>query len=374
MKVSKGELVLTGAELAAAPARLGLLVGPLSRIPQVANTEGDAAAVASFFAEAREPVAALWRGAIATLARPGRIGVLHYALGEESLARAILAWGPDTLEEAVLMVSRAEDWVIRRTTAEELAATIRSVLLEGTAPSPSPLRVVLSQDAALIFLAVLHALRAARLKSLLDHAVAPIAFTVAAIAEVLEDSGVDDFRWPLLFWDKVLPFSLDGISWDGRIAPALTELRTRGLIEEVKGAADTWMLTPLGYPLAVADAQHLTKVGLRVTKTRDEDLKAHETFLFQRSLQDVLLIDLGGREAVIASLGFGDLGKLLTGVLTPPADAIAPKEQVPPPLPTPTSPEAAAPARSAPRFCASCGAKLVPGAKFCRECGASTSR
>ena len=365
MKVSKGELVITGAELAAAPAELGLLVGPLSRIPRVANTEADAAAVASFFAEAREPVAALWRGAIATLAKPGRIGVLHYALGEESLSRAILAWGPDTGDETVLMVSRADEWLLRRATAEELATTIRSVLLEGTAPSPMPLHVVLSQDAALVFLAVLHVLRTARLKSLLDNAVAPVAFTVAAVAEALENSGIDDFRWPLLFWDKVLPFSLDGISWDGRIAPALAELATRGLVEKVKGSADAWMPTPLGYPLAVADAQHLTKLGLRVTATRDQDLKAHETFLFQRSLQDVLMVDLGGREAVIASLPLDDLAKLLARVLTPPAEAVAP-----PPAAVAAPPPAEKPAQAPPAFCASCGAKLKPGAKFCRECGA----
>lgn len=363
MKVSKGELVMTGAELAAAPAALGLLIGPLSRLPKVLSTAADAAAVTGFFAELREPVAALCRGAIATLAKPARVGVLHYAIGEESLTRAILAWGPGTGEDAVVMASRGEDWVIRPTKREELVATIRSVLLEEVPLSPSTLRVVLSQDSALVLLAILHALRAGRLRSMLEHTVAPVAFTPDAVVAALDEAPLDDFRWPFLFWDKVLPFSLDGLPWEGRIEPALTELAKRGLVAEAKAVAGTWIPTPLGYQLMVADAQHLTKVGLRVTATDEENLEGHEAFLFQRSPQEVSMIDLGGREAVIASLGFDDLGKLLTGVLTPPPAAVtvAPAPLEPPPAPPSTG--------SAPRFCAACGSKIKQGAKFCGECG-----
>ncbi|SMH30840.1 zinc ribbon domain-containing protein [Maritimibacter sp. HL-12] len=385
MKLVKGDLIATGAELVAAPAVLGLNVGPLARLPQVRPAAAAEQSVAACLAGLRAPVAADIRALLATLANPLRIGTLHYALGEESLTRAILAWGPDSGAKAVLMVSRAEDWAIRAVSATDLADTIASVLLEDLPLAPARLQKALSPDAALVFLAALHALRAGRLKALLAHDFAPVAFTPGAIAEALEDVGAEDFRWPLLFLDKVLPFSLDGLNWEARIGPALGSLADRGLVERVKKSKTTWMLTPLGYQLAVADAQHLTKVGLRVTATTDEDLKGHEAFLFLRSVQDVMLYDLGGREAVIASIPFADLRSLLATVLTPPAKAVAGgAEKMPDPQICPTCGHVLEPAakfcpacgakvaaaRGGARSCASCGAPLVKGAKFCADCGA----
>ncbi len=267
--------------------------------------------------------------------------------------RAILAWGPETGADAVLMVSRAEDWAIRTVGADELSDTVASALLQDIPLSPMSLQKALSPDAALVFLAALHTLRAGRLQALLTHDLAPVAFTPGAIAETLEDVAEEDFRWPFLFLDKVLPFSLNGLDWEARIPPALVSLADRGLAERVKRSKTTWMLTPLGYQLTVADAQHLTKVGLRVTATTDEDLKGHEAFLFLPSVQDVVMYDLGGREAVIASLAFEDLRTLLTAVLTPPAKALAGGDPKPPSAAT----------------CATCGHALAPGAKFCPACG-----
>jgi len=354
MKLLKGELIATGAELVAAPAVLDLPVGALSRLPPIRPAATAGQVVTDFLAGLRPPVAADIRAMLATLANPLRIGTLHYALGEESLTRAILAWGVETGADAVLMVSRAEDWAIRTVSAEALADTVASVLLEDVPLSPARLQKALSPDAALVFLAALHALRAGRLAAHLAHDIAPVAFTPGAIAEALEDVGEVDFRWPLLFLDKVLPFSLNGLNWEEQIAPALGSLADRGLVERVKKSKTTWMLTPLGYQLAVADAQHLTKVGLRVTATTDEELKGHEAFLFLRSLQDVVMYDLGGREAVIASIPFADLRSLLATVLTPPAKAVAGRAAKP----------------AATQACATCGHALVPGAKFCPACGA----
>jgi hypothetical protein len=365
MKVSKGELVLSATELAAAPAALGLLVGSASRIPRVRSTPADEATVKAFFDDASEAAATLWRAAIATLARPVRTGVLHHGLAEETSGRAILAWGSETGTDAVSLADAGGTWSIRRMGVAEIVGTIRSILLDGVPLSPMRERIVVSQDAALVFQAVLHALRVGRLKALLDHDVSPVAFSPDAIVAAFDDAALDDFRWPLLFFDKVLPASLDGIEWESRVPAALDELARRGLVEKTK-VADTWIPTPLGYRFVVADAQHLTRVGLRVGDVLDDEREAHETFLFERTLQDVSMVDLGGREAVIASLGFDDLDKLLTATLTPSPALLRPPrpESKAEPKPAP-----AEPARPAPRFCASCGAKLKAGAKFCGECG-----
>ena len=362
MKVIDGELVATSAELVAAPAVLDLIVGPLSRIPRVDSGPGDETAVKEFFDAARGEFKALYRAAIATLADPGRIGTLHFALGEESLRRAILAWGPATSQEAVMMVSRSDGWSIRQTSPEELTDTLASVLLEDVALSPSRIGVALSQEAAFVFLAVLHLLRHGRLRALLAYEPSPVGFTGKAVLEALENAGIEDYRWPLLFFDKVLPFSMNGLTWGKQLAPALSELTDRGLIERVKKQKDTWMLTPLGYQLAVADAQHLTKAGLRVTESTEKNLKAHETFLFLRSLQDIVMYDLGGREAVITSITLDNLRTLLENVLTPPAHVLKPR---PADVPVPT--------QEAGNSCDQCGTRLAPGAKFCPSCGSKTT-
>jgi hypothetical protein len=365
MKLSKGELVLSAAELSAAPAALGLPVGSASRIPVVRATPADEAAVTAFFEGASEAVRDLWHGAIATLARPVRTGVLHHALAEETSGRTILAFGPETGTDAVTLTNAGTDWSIGRRRVDDLVGTIRAILLDGVPLSPMPERVVVSQDAALVFLAVLHVLRVGRLKALLEHEISPVAFTPDALLAAFDAAALDDFRWPLLFFDKVLPASLDGVEWESRIPAALADLAKHGLITETKHT-DTWIPTPLGWRFVAADAQHLTRVGVRVGDVRADGVEAHETFLLERTLQDVVMIDLGGREAVVASLVFEDLTKLLVAALTPPPELLAP----PKPATLRAAAESAAAQRPAPRFCASCGAKLKPGAKFCAECGA----
>lgn len=362
MKVIDGELVATSAELVAAPAVLDLSVGLLSRIPRVDSTPDDEKAVKEFFDSARGEFQALFRAAIATLVDPGRIGTMHFALGEESLRRAILAWGPATGQEAVMMVSRRDGWSIRQTSPEELTDSLASVLLEDVALSPSRIGAALSQEGAFVFLAVLHVLRHGRLRALLSYEPSPVGFNGKAVLEALENAGIEDYRWPLLFFDKVLPFSMNGLTWGKQLEASLRELADRGFVEQVKKQKDVWMLTPLGYQFAVADSQHLTKAGLRITESTEKDLKAHETFLFMRSLQDILMYDLGGREAVITSVTIENLRALLANVLTPPAHVLKPRAADM----SVSTPEAG-------DSCGQCGTRLEPGAKFCPSCGNKTT-
>lgn len=362
MKVIDGELVATSAELVAAPAVLDLSVGLLSRIPRVDSTPDDEKAVKEFFDSARGEFQALFRAAIATLVDPGRIGTMHFALGEESLRRAILAWGPATGQEAVMMVSRSDGWSIRQTSPEELTDSLASVLLEDVALSPSRIGAALSQEGAFVFLAVLHVLRHGRLRALLSYEPSPVGFNGKAVLEALENAGIEDYRWPLLFFDKVLPFSMNGLTWGKQLEASLRELADRGFVEQVKKQKDVWMLTPLGYQFAVADSQHLTKAGLRITESTEKDLKAHETFLFMRSLQDILMYDLGGREAVITSVTIENLRALLANVLTPPAHVLKPRAADM----SVSTPEAG-------DSCGQCGTRLEPGAKFCPSCGNKTT-
>lgn len=105
MKLDSGELIATGAELSAAPGALGLDPSELSRLPRIGHTPTDEETVRAFLATLSDDFAAVYRAALETLARPDRVGVLHYSLGEESVSRAILAWGAPTGRGIVLMVA-----------------------------------------------------------------------------------------------------------------------------------------------------------------------------------------------------------------------------------------------------------------------------
>jgi len=367
MRIENGELVATGAQLAAAPAVLDLEVGALARLPRMRATEADEDAVQAFLDGAQQDIAALSRAMLTTLAAPVRTGVLHYALGEESMTRAALFWGPATGTRAVMMVAREDDWALASVTPEELTDTLASVLLEGVPLSPARLRLAMSQDAACAFLAILHLLRGARLIALLDHEVAPVSFTAEDVVTAIEKCGVEDFRWPFLFLDKLLPYSLNALEWSDAIGPALRELTERGLIELAEEDSDIFLLSRRGYQFFVADAQHFTKAGLRVTAEAGDGGKGHETFLFLRSLQDLIMIDLGGREAVMASIPFEDLRTLVGTVLTPPEKMIAAR-----PTRGGGVADAAAPSQASergPLACTACGQDLEGGARFCPRCG-----
>ncbi|MCP5541770.1 MAG: zinc ribbon domain-containing protein [Akkermansiaceae bacterium] len=410
MKLDSGELIATGAELSAAPGALGLDPSELSRLPRIGHTPTDEETVRAFLATLSDDFAAVYRAALETLARPDRVGVLHYSLGEESVSRAILAWGAPTGRGIVLMVrGDGDQWRLRVEPAESLRKTIATVVLEDTPLSPVDIRCAVTHEAAAVFLAAIHLLRENRLLAMLSHREAPRAFDEGSLADVLKDSGTEDFRWSLPFFDKVMPVNPGEISWEKIVPGALGELAARDLVAP---AADgkTWHLTASGYRIALADHHQLTKFGLRISEINKTGKVGHEGLLGIRSLHDLFLFNLAGREAVVAAADFNSLGKLLEPFLFRetlertrktettgngqehgsrscpacaariPADAAfckhcgmaltTAKVSATEPRPEPESePKAAPPALPRRKFCAHCGAPLKPTAKFCGGCG-----
>lgn len=357
MKLDDGELVATGAELAAAPAVFNFPLGELARVPRVSNTDRDAEAVKIFFNGLSEDFEAINKAAIATLANPSRIGVFHYTLGEESISRAILAWGKETADRVVLMVSAGGgDWRIRVESVDSLMKTISSVLMDRAPLLPVDIRSSVTQEAALVFLAALHLLRESRMLALISHHEPATDFTVDSVEDVLNDSGTEDFRWPFFFFDKVLPFSTNGVSWSESMASSLKELAGRDLVREVKGSQEgSWQLTPTGYRVFLATHHHLTKVGLRVTELNDDGLKGHEGIFLIRSMQDLFLFDLAGKEAVIASVDMGGMETLVRDILA--IDEVAADA-----LSNIVSPQ---------RSCPACASRIPTDALQCPVCGIS---
>lgn len=347
MKFEEGDLIVSGAELTAAPSVLDLPVGPLSRMPHIPATQKDQESVARFFSETAKDFAIVYRDAIATLADPSQVGVLHYTLGEESISRAILAYGAQTPGQVVLMISAEGTWRICVEPTSALVKTISSVLLKQVDLSPVDIRGSFSQDAGFVLLALLHLLRESRMTSILLHRESTQFFEVAAIEDVINESSVEDFRWPFFFFDKVFPFSCNGVSWQGRVTPALEELISRELIV---ASDEMYRLTSSGYRMMLALHHHLTKVGIRITRMGDDGTKGHEAILLIRSLQDLFLFDFGGKESTVASLDFKNTELLITDFLKHPDDLLG--EAV-----------------SSTRSCPVCAARISADAENCPECG-----
>lgn len=427
MKIENGNVNASSEELAAAISSLNLETNRLSRIPGVPFGTEHEEAVADFASQVHEDFGNLLVGSLETLAAPDRVGVLHYALGDESISRAILAWNAAALPgEVVLLVKAPDGWEIQRRTIESLGNTFSEILLaEEFPPRGSLLSRPISSRALPAFLVLCDLLREGRLFALLSHQVSSGKFTDAGLREALEAAHAEDFRWPSLFFDKLLPSPMSDLGLVENTGEILREWQNLELVQEVPGDAATYELTAAGSRIARALWHHHTLLGLRVTVEREDGSRGHEVFFLVRALHDLFLFDVAGGESVISSLSSGDLealipllagraelvssrppeaepdtkagraatrscaacgeqveatntfcsacGMPMPGARNAPPAAEPEKPRTPVPRPEPrrrVSP--AAPAQEAkpgPTFCTKCGAKLSPGGRFCQKCG-----
>ena len=349
------DLAATGAELVAAAALIGEPYGSLSRLPRV-KPSSDVEASVKVFMEQLSPERRQITGAmIAAVANPGRAGTLHYTLGDLEVRRVILAWHPTTGPAWAFMFFAETQWHLRLLTPDDLLRVLMEVLQEDTPLRSTPYRCCLNTSSSLLFLGILHLLQAAHLHACLAHLESPVSFDSSVLPDVMHEGSTEDFRWPLYFFDKVLPHSVEIMPWAEELAPALADLVAHDLI---KPQGSDYQLTPAGFAFAAAFRHHLTKIGLRFTSQNDAGIETHEALLLVRSPHDLHLIDVGGKESALASLTLENARNLLDGLLRiGPAAAAQPAASSP------------APAPAAKHTCTVCGARFSADADACPTCG-----
>lgn len=346
------DLVATGAELVAASAHIGEAYGSLSRLPRVLPTAEVEAAVKAFLDQLPNERRQITSAMIAAVANPGRAGTLHYTLGDVEVRRGILAWHPAVGPAWTYMFFAGSRWHLRLLMPDELLQVLMEVLQEDIPLRSTPYRCCLNTSSALLFLGILHLLHAAHLQACLSHVESPLSFDPTVLPDVMHEGGTEDFRWPLYFFDKVLPHSVEVMPWQEDIAAALADLAAHDLIAP---SGSEYRLTPNGFAFAAGFRHHLTKIGLRFTGQNAADIEAHEALLLIRSPHDLHLLDVGGKESALASLTLADSRKLLEGMLR-----IGPAE-------TESSPPAAPSASK--RTCTVCGARFGMEENVCPTCG-----
>jgi|UniRef100_UPI00378525D4 hypothetical protein len=349
------DLVATGAELVAASSLIGEVYGSLSRLPRVLPTPEVETAVKAFLDQLSPERRTVTSAMIAAVANPGRAGTLHYTLGDVEVRRSILAWHPRTGPAWAFMFFADTRWHLRLLTPEDLLRVLMEVLQESAPLRSTPYRCCLNTSSSLLFLGILHLLQAAHWQACLSHVESPLSFDPGVLPDVMHEGGTEDFRWPLYFFDKVLPHSVEIMPWAEELAPALADLVAHDLIKP--DGAD-YRLTMNGFAFAAGFRHHLTKVALRFTSQNAADIEAHEAVLLVRSPHDLHLLDVGGKESALASLSLADARALLEDLLR-----IGPAVAVEAPAATPAAPT---PAK---RTCTVCGTRFAMDADVCPTCG-----
>jgi hypothetical protein len=196
--------------------------------------------------------------------------------------------------------------------------------------------------------------------------------------ERIGDGASEDFRWPLLFFEKILPNGSLASITEEEVVEGFNVLDEAGLIlsladEDPTAYPDLYSFSASGELIANGLMHAASKVALRITRQLGEGEVGHEAFLFIRDPNYLWLFDVAGQEGVVASLDRQAWGELISQILHPPlhvdhsVDRAAPsKEDIH---------EAATVMRSDLHVqvgsCPECGSMVKAGNQYCSSCGAT---
>ena len=307
--------------------------------------------------------------AMTTLIAPAKVTKFHYTVADESISRSLLAWTPDADDDLIALVGTGTNRRVSIRSQSSMRLLVSRLLAANDTLVEEGISLFLSTGAIMVFLAVAEHLRLARYHAIQTHSTPYNIFNQEEIEARLTAAGVEDFRWPLLFLDKVMPAPIAEALSSQDIGAAIDELILAGLIDQVdeKGEVQVYELAGPGVRICDALLHEVGKVALGISAFRDDGEIGHEVMLLVRSGFDLFLFDLAGQQGAIASLGASSLDELMKQALRSPAalpvqgDAPAVSGQQ----------GASLPPTSTTLRCSNCGLSLPDGARFCSQCGAA---
>lgn len=347
MNMDNNDFLLTDAEIASARRELEL---ESSELGLNLNAEPTSVTVLDALQPAERSRFA-WT--LETLSAPAKRLLFNYSVGDESLTRSVVAWDRSDDGEVVTLVSNGAMLRIGTRTAEELKLLSANVLAVEAGVKETPLSLGMSSAGLLTWLALVEQLQALELSAMLHHYASIRIFNRADLETRLAGATEGDFRWPLMFFTKVLPGDLPAAFTAADVDRGLGELEALALVEEV--TSGVWGMTPLGDWLASEMIDSVSRVGCGVAASRLDGTIGYRTLMFVRTARHVILHLNEGDESVIATVSAGGLDRFLSDVFARPG---------PDRLPRPPTPS----------FCTRCGNGVAPGDRFCGECGATISR
>jgi zinc-ribbon domain len=350
-------LFLSDKELTAISRYCNCRENTLSLIPAVQPSSSEKAKAVMEFQNLEESNRLLYSGAIATLAQPAQTGKFHYSIADQALSQLFLAWSSEDQESVASLARTGETLALRKTSVSEVKTLLTQVVALDTAVPSTKISLTLSAAATLVFMAIMDYYRKEWYHSLLNHSVPNRIFSVVDVLERIYDTSSEDFRWPLIFFDKVLPMSISSSFTEEEVFSALKELTDIGLLmrdeaEEGEQGLALYALTVAGDLITDGFLHDISKAGLSVSALVDNGQIGYEALLFLRDTNYLWLIDISGNRGAIANINNTSFDALLLKIMVPPKT-----------LPT-------KPSQPGSTLCAQCGSEAGPEDRFCSNCGA----
>lgn len=370
MEIDQGDFLLTEAEFSAALNSPGVNTNDLGirTLPQAARkgreTAGDP------YRELDAELRTSLKRAIDTLAAPAKIARFHYTVADRTISRCLLAWSPDMEDTIVTAVKTGESRRVGTWSQSDIISLISRVLAANDTLREENISLALSTRAIVVLLAITEHLRLLHYYSVMRHSEPLQIFNKAEVEARLADAANEDFRWPLLFLEKVMPVSVPRALSPDDVERAIDELLTAGLVENADGEGKIAVYELTGMALRISDEllHDVSKVALGISTFREDGQIGHEVMLLVRSSFNLFLFDLAGQDGAVVSLSADELDALMKHSLaqpslSPPVSSVRSVKERANAAQTRRS---AAPASA---NCPSCGAELVGESLFCDKCG-----
>lgn len=347
MNMDENDFILTEAEIASAQRELGLEPSELGL-----NLRADPSPAAVLDAvQPGERRRFDWT--METLLTPAKRVLFNYSVGNESLTRSVVAWDHSDAGKVVTLALSGAMLRIGTRTAEELTLLSANVLGVEAGVKETPLSLGMSPAGLLTWLALVEQLQALELSAMLRHHTPMRIFNRADLEARLAGAIEEDFRWPLMFFTKVLPGDLPAAFTAADVDRGIDELAALELVEA--SGNGVWEMTPQGDWLMDEMLASVSKVGCGIAAYLSDGTIGYRTLMFVRTPRHVILHLIEGDECVIATVSEGGLERFL-------ADVFAESDMDD--VPTPPDPS----------FCAKCGNAVYAGDRFCAKCGFAVSR
>lgn len=340
LRVDGEDFLIALDDLAALADGLGARANMLSLIPA---SDGGARAAQTLAAVRDLAPADQARLAVAVgiLRAPAKMAHWHQSVADESVTRSALAWSSSAPEAVVALAGTTDPRRISLWSPGSLRAAITKTVAAGMRLDDDGVGCKVSTQAVVVFLAILDQQRASRLHGMLTHSAPAQTFCQAEIQQRLHDAVSEDFRWPLLFVEKLIPGRMVPSLTAPEVGAALRELAGAGLIEVASsGLVPRFALTEAGKVIEDGVVHEVSKVALGVTDQQEGGL-GRDIVLLVRGPFHLFLFAMAGQSGAIAALTEDELAATLHFALRPlqpPVQAAEPEpepEPVPPPVAAP---------------------------------------
>lgn len=301
-------LKLSVAEINALRLRLQLSPNDLSIIPQLVSEDGDAIVDMQAFSNLATDQQSIFLDLIRTLCNPESSILWNETVSDLTFSRNAAAWVSSLPDRWAVITIVGDDIWLRARSASELCQSFYQFLAVHPGLMRHNFHLAGSTSVAITALAALDQAMLLNLLSKLTHTKPASAFSLKELMKRIEESDKEDFRWPLLFLEKLIPVDLRALLQPAQLNISLGELIEAGLLvsipdDEKKANNDLFMFSQAGEILEQGFLHETAKLGIKVSSLSESGETIHEVLLLLRDPFSLWLMDLTGSEGAILDIG-----------------------------------------------------------------------